>query len=405
MSRRQPSRGHAIATRLRTEFRRWARGLSPEGILYLQSLSDYRIAGGNHVEMLVDGTRAIPAMIETVRAARRRILYETYIHRNDATGRAFADALREAALRGVEVFVIYDDFGSNEARELLDGLVTVGAHVLPFHPVTLLQSFRKLNARNHRKILVADNRIGFTGGCNIGDEYMDAPGRPAFRDTHLRIEGPAVHQLTLSFFKCWFEQTGERINPISPPVPAESGRSKVLITTETLRRERAALRRSYIFAFKAARERLLITNSYFVPDRKIREAIISAARRGIRVRLIIPGVSDVPMTRFASWGIYAELLRAGVEIYEYLGRILHAKTAVIDQGLVICGSTNLDHRSFLHNQELQAMVFDTGVAEQFALQFEQDLRDSDQLTPEEYEQWPWWKRLLGRFAWSLRRLM
>ncbi len=405
MSRRPHSRSRAITERLRGELRRWARGLSAQGLLYLQQLSGYRITGGNRAEMLVDGTEAIPRMLDTVRGATRSILYETYIHRDDVTGRAFADALRDAALRGVQVWVIYDDWGSDDARDLLDGLAKAGAQVLAFHPVTLFQQFRNLNARNHRKILVVDGHIGFTGGVNVGDEYMGTPEKLAYRDTHLQIEGPAVHQLTLSFFRCWFEQTGQQVEPGPPPPSVESGVAKILITTETLRRERATLRRAYIFAFKAAREQLLITNSYFVPDRQIREAIKHAARRGVRVRIIVPGISDVPLTRFAGWAIYPELLEAGVEIHEYQPRILHAKTAVMDSGMVICGSTNLDHRSFLHNQELQAMIFGTPLAEQFAAQFQKDLADCQQLTLEHYRNWPVWKRWLARLAWMFRTML
>jgi len=394
-----------VAQRLQGELRRWARGLSPEGLLYLQSLSEYRIAGGNRVTMLVDGTTAIPEMIAAIRQAKKTVYYETYIHRNDRIGLEFADALRDAALRGVRVFVIYDDWGSDDAAELLDGLATSGARVLPFHPVTMFQQFRDMNARNHRKILVVDNETGFTGGVNVGLEYVGTPETPPYRDTHLRIEGPAVQQLTLSFFKCWFEQTGEQIDAGQPPHSIQGARTKVLITTETLRRERASLRRSYIFAFKAARERILITNSYFVPDHQIRAAIVQAARRGIRVRIIVPGITDVPMTRFAGWAIYPELLAAGAEIYEYTGRILHAKTAVIDAGIVICGSTNLDHRSFLHNQELQAMIFDTEAGAQFARQFETDLTRCERLTLETHGNWPFWKKWAASAAWQFRNML
>ncbi len=400
-----PTRTHTIRHRLHAELRRWARGLSPDGLMYVQKLSDYRIAGGNRVGVLIDGTIAIPEMIAAVRKAKSRVLYEAYIHRNDEIGREFVSALREAALRGVAVYLNYDDWGCDDSRDLLDGLADVGVHVHAFHPVTLFTKFSYGNARNHRKILVVDNEVGFTGGVNVGEEYYGTPSRPPFRDTHLKIEGPALHQLTLSFFKCWFEQTGIQMEPGEAPHAIEGSATKVLITTETLRRERSSLRRSYIFAFKAARERLLITNSYFVPDAQIREAIKGAARRGVQVRIIVPTITDVPLARFAGWAIYPEMLAAGVELFEYEPRILHAKTAVIDSGIVICGSTNLDHRSFLHNQEIQAMIFDTGIAGEFTAQFEKDLVECRQLTLDQFMKWPFWKRWLARAAWLFRYML
>jgi len=379
--------------------RGWLRGK-------LANAGEGDLVPGHTARILLDGREAYPEMLRAIDAAQRTCRLETYILADDRIGRVFARALAAKAREGVATALLVDAFGSMALPvSYVSYLRDAGVAVESYHASPL--RFWEWNSRNHRKTLVIDGSIGFLGGLNIADEYA-APeeGGGGWRDTHLRLEGPAVATLTALFESVWRRVTGEappgadRIT--TPPGPRADGRVAAKVLSTKRHGERSQLKRAYVEAIRAARRRVAITNAYFVPDRQIRRALADAVARGVDVRVITAGLSDVPLVQLASRALYPGLLKAGVRLYERIERVLHAKTAVVDGRWAAVGSYNLNRRSLFHDLEVLAILLDEGVGATLERAFDKDLEESVEVDREAVRARPVGERALGamlvRFA-------
>jgi len=341
------------------------------------------VRGGNRVEVYTDGERATQGMLAAIGEACEEILLEAYIFTDDSTGKRFSVALEAACKRGVKVRVLADAIGSfSTAAEFWRAMERCGIEVRLFHrifPDLWWQAFR-----DHRKILVVDRRVAFTGGMNIADEYSSfslrkkhvRPG--AMRDTHVRLEGPVAWDLAVVFAEGW-EHTGAGAVPVTPEPPPQPGGTAALVLDSRPGRGAQETAAALAAIAGAARESLWLTNAYFAPGHAAIAILGHAARRNIDVRLLLPGKTDVPLVQHAGHGWYSRLLRKGVRIFEYQRALLHAKTLVADRQVAVVGSTNLDFRSFQFNAECNVVMLDATVGETLAKAFEADLADSEEL--------------------------
>ncbi len=314
------------------------------------------------VRVLHDGDEAFAAIEAAIRAARHHVHVEYYIFEPDQTGTRLRDLLIERARAGIEVRLLVDGLGSHRLNaRFLAPLRASGARVAWFSPVRLFRLRpHYVNFRTHRKIVVVDGEVGFTGGVNVtDDESAAATGARAFRDTHVELRGDAVRWLQVVFLEDFHHATGN-----APTGPAyftggsgEEGTIAVQILASGPDQEGEAIKKVYFSAITGARERVLLTTPYFVPDESMQAALTSAALRGVDVRVLVPRQSDLRIVTAAARSYYAELIASGVRIYEYLPRVLHAKTLVIDQDLSAIGTANFDNRSFALNYEVSAVIF------------------------------------------------
>lgn len=348
---------------------------------------------GNKIELFVDGGKAFNAVYQSIAAAREEILLETYILRDDSTGREMKEALAKAAARGVTVRVLADGFGSAATKpEFWRRMRGFGIEARLFHPLwtRLSDHFH----RDHRKIIVVDQHIAFIGGMNVGDEYgssRKAKGK-LWRDAQVRLEGPVAWELAAVFREGW-ERAGGDAFSISDWEAKDSGGAKCLVVDS--RPGRGQQEKSAVFSalVGASRRRLWITNAYFAPRPIAILALADAARRGVDVRLLLPGQSDVPLVRHAGHGFYADLLVAGVRVFEYQPAILHEKSVVADDYVTLVGSSNLDFRSFHFNAECNVLIFDDPIAQRMTEAFEEDLHHSVEIRLEAWKQRPMMHRI------------
>lgn len=358
-------------------------------------------AAGNRVQLFKGGEEFFPALLEACRHARRSIHAEFYIVRDDLTGRAFAEALLAAAARGVEVALSYDYIGCFETpaayfRRLSGG----GVACLPFNPPPFRRGIAWFDKRNHRKLALVDGVTVFAGGVNVGDEYSGFSGAAErWRDVGVRIDGPVVAELERQFREFWTEEggapLGRRVGDLSPlPV----GDAEVLVVSGGPHHNRSLIRSAFRIAIAGATEYIRIMNPYFVPGPRIVRSLLRAVRRGVRVQLVLPAKSDVPLVRLVSRSYYAPLLRAGIEIYERQGTVLHAKVMLIDDSWGVVGSANLDQRSFHRNYEVNAIVVSQQFGAQLAEMFAEDLAGSRRVVLEEHERRGRVVRLLERLC-------
>ena len=351
-------------------------------------LTPGRMRPGHRVRLLFGGSEAYPAMLEAIASARSEILLETYIWESDENGRRFVDAVCTKALEGVGVRCIIDGAGSlgfdggDVAR-----MRTAGVRLSIFHPVGPWRRRWGWQIRDHRKLLVVDGRVAFTGGMNVGDDYapVDWGGR-GWNDVQLQVEGPVLHDLHHLFEVSWhssvpwnFEGHAHTPSPHVPPIEGSPTRVQALAVGRFLGRR--LIQRHLQHAIAAARERIWIEAAYFIPNRAMRGALKRAARRGVDVRILVPREMDIPGLSHASRCTWASLLRAGVKIFEWLPGMLHAKTFSIDGAWCTVGSYNLDARSLLYNWEVTLAMLDTGVAARLERKFDEDLARSEQVNP------------------------
>ncbi|HEX4439220.1 MAG TPA: phospholipase D-like domain-containing protein [Thermoanaerobaculia bacterium] len=363
----------------------------PAFVELLSRIDEGTFHPGNRVEVFFRGDDAFGAMLSAVRAAREEVLLESYIFKDDATGDAFARELCDAALRGVRVRVLADGFGSFETKRRFWGWMREsGVQARLFHPIGFPP--RWLMFRDHRKILVADRRVAFTGGMNIGEEYgassPSAKPRPGgWRDTHACVEGPAAREMALVFEESWLRAGGERIGIQEAEEDLGAPGARVMILDS--RPGRGSVETASVLSaiVAGARRRIWITMAYFAPRTRAARYLGRAARRGVDVRMILPGKTDVTLVRHAGHGFYASLLAAGVRIFEYQAAVLHAKTMVADGLFSVIGSSNYDFRSFELNAECNFVVRDAATAAVMEGRFEKDLASSDEIL-----KLPWRKR-------------
>jgi cardiolipin synthase len=360
---------------------------------------------------LRSGEDTFPAMLAAIRAARRLIHFEMYILRADRVGMEFRDALVERAQAGVAVRLLYDAVGSLAlADSFLEPLRAAGGKVAVFHPVA---PWRRtwgsggtwgLNRRDHKKILIVDDREGFTGGINIGLEYASKEtGGDGWLDWNARVEGPAVYELALSFQRTWAKTTGERL--AEPPLPGPALGRNVLgtqVVDNTNVRSRWRMHRAYLHAIAAAERDISILNAYFIPGRSLRRAFREAAARGVSVRAIVPSDSDVKAVHHASRHLYRRLMAAGMRIFEWPESMMHAKVGIIDGVWSTIGSYNLDHRSLMHNLEVSLVCIDGPLAATLQGEFEVELAQCQEVTTAALDSLAPWERFKDWFWYQLR---
>jgi cardiolipin synthase len=366
---------------------------------------------GNEVALHRDGTEAYPAMLDAIHGAREQVLLEMYWFDSDRAGRRFAEALGAAARRGVEVAVLYDAVGSIGADPAMFAeLRHAGAHVVEFGPVApWRRRFRleRLTRRDHRKILVVDGEIGFTGGCNIADAWLsfEDSGR-AWRDDMISVRGPAARGLMLSVLGIWRRTGGVPLLHIRRSLPPPAGETRVSVLGEaSFLREQREISRAYLSEIYRAKKRAWIRNAYFLPDRRVRRALGHAAARGVDVRVLMPGESDVELVRHASRATWGYLLRNGVRLFEWQPGILHAKSAVIDGRWSTIGTFNLDYLSLRSNLEVNASVDDEVFGAVMEGSFLRDLEDSREIDRQAFFFRPLGQRLLELVAYRFRKFL
>jgi len=385
-----------LRTSLRTAWRRTLMRLSPLG----------RVTHSNRVHLFTDGDSAFEDMLASIDAAASRIWLETYIFEADGLGARFRDALVRAASRGVEVRLLYDAFGSGSLPSgYFAPLVEVGGKAVAYNPLFRRRSEASYLNRDHRKILVVDDRVGFAGGMNISEDYAgERLGNGRFRDTHARLEGPSVEDLATIFAESWRRASGEALVVRREPSPDEIKPVFVQVLSSDLRNERKKIQRALRHTVSRAGRRCFLTSAYFVPPLRLIRALRLAARRGVDVRVLTAGRSDVPLSRHASWHLYARLLKAGVRIFEMKGRTLHAKTATIDGVYGMVGSFNLDLWSHRRLLEVTVTLLDPEKADEIEGDFHQDLEISDEVRLEDLEHRPLYLRFVSWVAYQIIRL-
>ena len=356
---------------------------------------------GNRVETLVNGDQIFAAMLKDIRAASKTITFETYIYWSGKIGKAFAEALAERARSGVKVHVLLDWVGSQKMdEESLMAMRNAGVDVERYHPVRWY-TLSKLNNRTHRKLLVVDGKFGFTGGVGIADKWTgNAQDPDHWRDTHFRIEGPAVAQMQSTFMDNWTKVTGKVLHTADYfPVAKPAGPQRAQVFQSSIEGGAESMHLMYLLSIAAASKTIHLSMAYFAPDDVALETLIAALRRGVKIQILMPGPhTDAEIVQKASRAKWGELLRNGAEIHLYQPTMFHCKVLVVDGLWTSVGSTNFDNRSFRLNDEANLNIYDAEVAAQQIALFNEDLRKSRRVTYEEWEARPWSEKLLEHAA-------
>ena len=360
-----------------------------------KKLTGLPFLGANRVELLVDGAETYDTMIRAIDSAQSFVLVQFYIVRDDAIGRRMRDALVAKARSGVRVFFLYDEIGSIKMpRSYLDVMRSEGIEVSGFKTTKGRSNRFQLNFRNHRKLLVVDGHTGFIGGNNLGEEYL------VYRDTHLRIEGPAVQHIQLSFAEDWYWATEELLSVSTEITPAEESDQAVAIVNTGPSDARANCSILFSTLISQARTRLWITSPYFVPNNAMVVALQAAALRGVDVRIILPDEADQVLVELASFTYYDDMLSNGVRLYRYREHFMHQKVILVDDTVAGIGTVNLDNRSLYLNFEATALVADDGFIRQVEAMLIEDLDNSTPVRCEHYDS----KTLPYRIATRIARL-
>lgn len=363
------------------------------------------LLGGNRVDLLVNGDEIFPSMLESIARAEQSVNLLSYIYWTGQIARDFADALADAKRRGVEVRVVLDAVGAYKMDPtLVERMISSGCDVAWFNPV-LWHSLARANHRTHRKVMVVDGRVGYTGGVGIAQEWTgDAQDPEHWRDDHFRFEGPAVRYLQGAFAENWRQATGEVLTGARMlPDVEPAGDALVSVVSTGPAGATSEIGFSYWFMVRGARERIFVSTPYFVPDPDLELGLGDAARRGLDVRLLLPGdYQDARLVRYASQTWYEELLEAGVRVYEYQPTMMHVKSVTVDREWAVVGSPNFDSRSFELNFEVAVAVFDRALVRALDASFESDLGRAREITLDEVRSWPPWRRARNWMARALR---
>lgn len=361
------------------------------------SLLGPAVVNGNQVDAYNNGEEIFPPMLEAIRGARDTINFETYVYWSGEVGEQFAEAFAERARAGVQVNVIIDWVGGLKMDEdLLELMEDAGANVQLYRPLKWYNVSR-LNNRTHRKLLVVDGEVGFTGGVGIADVWEgDAEDPEHWRDMHFRVRGPVVSQMQAAFNDNWIKATGEVLHGkrYFPP-QAEAGPMDAQMFISSPVGGGATMHLMYLMAIAAAEQSLDIHASYFVPDQLAVDALVAAIERGVQVRIIVPGEHiDSDTVRIASKKLWGPLLEAGAKVYEYKPTMMHVKMIIVDDFMVSVGSTNFDERSFTLNDEASLNVYDRDFALAMREVFEADLRHCETYDYEKWKQRPWTEKFM-----------
>lgn len=368
---------------------------APEFFGSAHALGDPLPVDGNKIEFLQNGDQIFPAMLEAIRGAKSSVNFEAYIFHSGTIGHQFQDALKEKARAKVTVRVILDGVGSSTKLENSEvkAMKEAGCQFAYYHPT---QSWRvdKLDRRCHRRVLVVDGKVGFTGGVGFADSWSGHAESPEhWRDTHVRIEGPLVAKLQGAFQQHWMKETKLALTGADEfPELIPAGKLKAQMTA-THSYSIAAIPLAQAVAIAAAERRISITNPYCSPTKDQIALLVAAVKRGVDVRLLVPGEhSDQPASRAAGRNSYGELLRGGVKIYEYAPTMIHQKTLVVDSLFGIVGTSNLDARSARLNEEIDITVYDAGFGKQMEEIFDADLKQANEYTLKQFEARSLWER-------------
>ncbi len=388
-------------------------------LAFEQAVSGAPLITGNRVTLLKNGYRTYVAMLEAIDNARDSINLETYIITDDEIGRQFADALIRKHQEGVQVNLIYDSFGSiSISGAFFDQLRKAGIQIVQFNPINPFVGNLRWSPdhRDHRKILVVDGKIAFCGGINISGVYSsgiirkNAPPPHTgslnyWRDTDVEVEGPAVSQFQELFFETWYSQDGPPLGKHEYFPPLQRKGNDIVRVLGSVPEQFSVIYVTLISAINNAETNVYITDAYFAPDQQMITALEHAAERGVDVRLLLPEKSDEPLIGAAARSHYAELLAAGVKIYEWRGKVLHAKTATIDGVWSTVGSSNLDWWSIARDNEVNAVILSTHFGAQMNLMFFNDLEESLQIFEPQWDHRPWLHRVEESIAGSMQEAL
>ncbi|WP_452229441.1 MULTISPECIES: cardiolipin synthase [unclassified Lacinutrix] len=353
------------------------------------------LTNSNDVKLLLNGENKFPEVIKAIESATHHIHVEYYIFQDDAIGNTLVDLLIKKAKEGIKVRFIYDDYGSRSIREkCIPKLKEAGVETSPFYEIKFYAFASRINYRNHRKIIIVDGKTSFVGGINVSDKYINGKNNKLFwRDTHIKIEGPATWYLQFLFLCDWnfcAEDTVAINNELFPKLETfTSAQDKMVqITASGPDSDTPTILFSLFQAICLAKNEILITTPYFIPGDSLLDALVIAAKSGVSVKLLVPGISDSKLANFASSSYYSTLLYAGVEIYKYQKGFVHAKTLVADNEIAIVGTANMDIRSFDLNFEVNAIVYDAEINQQLKNAFYEDIENADKIDIEAWKNRP-----------------
>ena len=375
----------------------------------LESICNTSLKPGNTIEILTDGPRFYPAMLDAIASARETINMECYIFKKGAIGDRFIEALSERAKAGVRVTLVLDTIGSFGAfHQSAKPLRAAGCRVELYHRVRWY-TLARLNNRTHRELLVVDGRVAFAGGAGIADWWITSSHRKSrngiWRDTMARIEGPVVSAIQGVVAENWLECCGEILTGPETYSPQQAAGTTAAFTIKSSPADRATSSRVlFQTLLEGAQRHVSITTPYFLPDRALRKAFRRTASRGVRIDVIVPGTAtDQRWVRLASRRLYGPMLKAGVRIFEYDGAMLHAKTLIVDHLWAVIGTTNVDNRSFEHNDEINVAVRDDAIAARLFTDFAADIAHSREVSLDRWRRRPLWEKVIGSVAWVLER--
>lgn len=392
-----PGLGYHVRRRLAVD--------SPEFLYTLLRTCHAALHEGNRLTMYRDGNQFYPAMLEAIRGAQGSVHLECYIFHPGRMADAFIEAVAERARAGVDVRMVVDTVGSFFLRGgRLRRLREAGCCVQWYRPLNW-HGLARINNRTHRELLIVDGRAAFLGGAGIADWWRPSDDTPAWRDTMTRVEGPAVASVQGVFAENWLECGGEILTgaDLFPDLPAV-GSSRAFIVKSSPADRATVSRVAIQFLIDGAQRAVCVNTPYFLPDRALRRALCDTARRGVAVRVVVPGPkTDQRLVRLASRRKYGELLAAGVRIYEYQPAMMHAKVLLADDRFAALGTTNLDNRSFEHNDEINLLVPDPSIAGALRAEFERDLALSREVTLDTWRRRAVWERAAGSVLWVLER--
>jgi cardiolipin synthase len=369
------------------------------------NIEEVNFSLNNHIEILNNGEEKFPVLLKELSNSRESIHLDYYIIKDDEIGTKILDLLCKKAREGVKVKLIYDDVGSSISRKSLRNLRESGVEAYAYMPVLFSRLAYKANYRNHRKIVVIDNEIGFVGGINIKDKYINSGNHSLYwRDTHLLIKGESVIELQYVFVSDWYFVSGQKMdlnelrflnrNQIQTQIPTSILGSEYGTKNQTIME-------AYFGMITSARREILITSPYFIPDESLLNALKITSKSGVSIKIIIPEKPDIKTAYFASQTYLKGLIQSGVEIYYYTRGMMHSKTMIIDATVCTVGSTNFDQRSFSLNAEVNAFIIDETIAGELKNHFEEDLKDCYKLQLEELINRPWYLKV----ACSISRLI
>ncbi len=371
----------------------------PKFTPYVASLVGVPVSDGNAYQMLLNGDAIFPAMLQAIAKAEHRISFESFIYSGGEVARQFTSALTAAARRGVTVRIVLDSIGSMDLpKETVKALTDAGIQVVWFNPL-VSWSIEEVNYRTHRKVLVVDGIVAFTGGVGVADHWRgNARNDKEWRDTQFRATGPVVREFEAAFYENWLESGGREAPALDPPRLSQAKGARSLVVWSNPMSGISNVKLLYLLSIAGARQSVDIQSPYFVLDSSTLDALSVARQRGVRIRILTEGdTTDTKTVKAASRSAYDALLASGYAIYEYQPTMMHAKAVVVDRRWSLIGSANFDNRSFELNDEITVAVDDTGLADELTKAFEQDLTRSKRLTLEEWRRRPVTQRMFETF--------